>query len=93
MLWSLETTYEHEPGEHKDSGGSGYSPWGGTGQSPEGDQEYPGSEKGSWVAGTEGCREPLWGKEAVKLSSRKGMESSLQAPPQCAHSLTPSYFR
>lgn len=53
------------------------------------DQEHNGSGKGSWVAGTEGSREPLWGKEeVVRLSNRKGMESSLQALPQL---LTPSY--
>lgn len=42
-----------------------------------GDQEHPGSGKGSgWQA--QRATEPLWGKEAAKLSSTKGMESSLQ---------------
>lgn len=83
-----------EPGEHKEESGEAATPpgvgWSGSGQSKDSDQEHPGSGKGSWVAGREGCRERLWGKEAARLSSTKGLESSLQALPQLAQLLTPS---
>lgn len=58
--------------------------WGGvrgTGQNKEGDQEHPGSGKGSWVAGRQGCREPFQGKEAARLSSTTRTEALPQLAP------------
>lgn len=77
MLRSPETTCESEPGEAK----------GGTGQSPEGDQEHPGSGKGSWVAGTEGCREPL-GEGGGEAKQQEGHGKLLaSATPACSVAL------
>lgn len=92
MLRSLRPPVS-EPGAHKEESGEAATPpgvgWDGSGQSKESDQEHPGLGEGSWVAGKESCREPLWGKEGARLSSTKGLESSLQAPPRAcsvAHS-------
>lgn len=74
MLESLETACKHVPVKHKNQGKAATPPeagWSGTGRGQEGDQERPGSSKGSQIAATEDCRATL-GEGGGKAKQHEG---------------------
>lgn len=101
MLESLETACKHVPVKHKNQGKAATPPeagWSGTGRGQEGDQERPGSSKGSQIAATEDCRSHSGGRwwqgkaarRAWKVPHKPGLSllsCSLPATPQPGSSL------